>query len=102
MLLSDTERVELRNTYRYFTSVFNQTESSAQPGGSKINDASGGLKSKTGKEMVREHLVTVNAFKSPVPGELHPKVIKELAGLISEPLCIVFENSQRTGEVPED
>ncbi|CAM4550084.1 unnamed protein product [Caretta caretta] len=36
------------------------------------------------------------------PDELHPRVLKELAAVIAEPLAIVFESSWRTGEVPDD
>lgn len=38
---------------------------------------------KIGKEMTREHLVTLNEFKFPGPNGLHPKVLKELADVIS-------------------
>ncbi|CAM4546156.1 unnamed protein product [Caretta caretta] len=40
--------------------------------------------------------------KSMRPDELHPRVLKELAAVIAEPLAIIFENSWRTGEVPDD
>ncbi|CAM4526902.1 unnamed protein product, partial [Caretta caretta] len=33
---------------------------------------------------------------------MHPRVLKELAAVIAEPLAIIFENSWRTGEVPDD
>ncbi|CAM4648414.1 unnamed protein product [Lepidochelys kempii] len=36
------------------------------------------------------------------PDALHPKVLKELADVIAEPLAIIFENSWRSGEVPDD
>ncbi|CAM5158115.1 unnamed protein product [Eretmochelys imbricata] len=36
------------------------------------------------------------------PDELHPRVLKELAAVIAEPLAIIFENSWGTGEVPDD
>ncbi|CAM4592532.1 unnamed protein product [Lepidochelys olivacea] len=36
------------------------------------------------------------------PDALHPRVIKELADVIAEPLAIIFENSWRLGEVPDN
>ncbi|CAM5146678.1 unnamed protein product [Natator depressus] len=36
------------------------------------------------------------------PDALHPRVLKELMDVIAEPLAIIFENSWRSGEVPED
>ncbi|CAJ0926967.1 unnamed protein product [Ranitomeya imitator] len=52
--------------------------------------------------IVRKHLANINEFKSPGPDELHPRVLKEIAEEIFEPLSIIFENSWRTEEVPED
>lgn len=41
-------------------------------------------------------------FKSTGPIGWHPRVLNELAEVITEPLDIIFENSWRTDEVPED
>ena len=36
------------------------------------------------------------------PDVAHPRVLKELAELVTEPLSIVFEKSWLSGEVPDD
>ena len=52
--------------------------------------------------VVKEYLTTLNEFKSPGPDEWHPRVLKELAEELSEPLSIIFLKSWESGEVPED
>jgi len=44
----------------------------------------------------------MDTHKSMGPDGMHPRVLRELADVIAEPLSIVFERSWRTGEVPED
>lgn len=41
-------------------------------------------------------------FKLEGPAEIDPRILKELDEVILELLTIIFENSWRTGEVPED
>ncbi|CAM4648815.1 unnamed protein product [Lepidochelys kempii] len=54
------------------------------------------------KEVVRDYLEKLDVHKSMGPDELHPRVLKELAAVIAEPLAIIFENSWQTGEVRDD
>ncbi|CAM4695697.1 unnamed protein product [Lepidochelys kempii] len=53
-------------------------------------------------EVVRDYLEKLDVHKSMGPDELHPRVLKELAAVIAEPLAIIFENSWQTGEVLDD
>ncbi|CAM5091337.1 unnamed protein product, partial [Natator depressus] len=54
------------------------------------------------KEVVRDYLEKLDEHKSMGPDALHPRVLKELADAIAEPLAIIFENSWQSGEVPDD
>ena len=36
------------------------------------------------------------------PGGLHPRVLRELAGVIAEPFLTIYQRSWLSGEVPED
>ncbi|CAM4576771.1 unnamed protein product, partial [Caretta caretta] len=52
--------------------------------------------------MVQDYLEKLDEHKSMGPDVLHPRVLKELAGVIAEPLSITFENSWRSGELLDD
>jgi len=51
---------------------------------------------------VGDHLSNLDAHKSMGPDGVHPRVLREMANVVAEPLSIIFERSWRTGEVPED
>ena len=50
---------------------------------------------------VRE-LVHVDCHESIGPDRLHPRVLRELAGVIAEVLSAIYQHSWLSGEVPED
>ncbi|CAM4652477.1 unnamed protein product, partial [Caretta caretta] len=53
-------------------------------------------------EVVGDYLEKLDVHKSMGLDKLHLRVLKELAAVIAEPLAIIFENSWRTGEIPDD
>ena len=53
-------------------------------------------------ETVAKKLKVLNTNKSCGPDEIHPKLIFELADILSEPLAILLNSSLRSGKIPKD
>ncbi|CAM5111046.1 unnamed protein product [Natator depressus] len=85
----------------FFASVFmNKVSSQTTALGSTA--WGGGDQPSVEKEVVQDYLEKLDEHKSMGPNALHPRVLKELADVIAEPLAFIFENSWRSGEVPDD
>jgi len=54
------------------------------------------------QQLVEARLANLNTSKSVGPDNVHPRVLKELKGVISLPLSIIFRTSYATGAIPED
>ncbi|KAK4815372.1 LOW QUALITY PROTEIN: hypothetical protein QYF61_001360, partial [Mycteria americana] len=52
--------------------------------------------------MVSDLLHHLDTHKSMGPDEIHPRVLKELAEVLTKPLSIIYQQSWLTGEVPVD
>ena len=48
-------------------------------------------------ETVRDLLLDLDCHKSMGPDEIHPRVLRELAEVIAEPLSIIYQCSLLTG-----
>ena len=52
------------------------------------------------KEIISKRLHELNINKSPRPDNMHPKVVKELASVLVDPLFVIFNMSPRLGKIP--
>ncbi|CAM5165610.1 unnamed protein product, partial [Eretmochelys imbricata] len=99
LVTEDVEKANVLNAF--FASVFMNKVSSQTTALSSTAWGGGGQPS-VEKEVVRDYLEKLDVQKSMGPDALHPRVLKELAAVIAEPLAVIFENSWRLGEVPDD
>ncbi|CAM4592199.1 unnamed protein product, partial [Lepidochelys kempii] len=99
LVTEDVEKANVLNAF--FASVFTNKVSSQTTALGSIAWG-GGDQPSVEKEVVRDYLEKLDKHKSMGPDALHPRVLKELADVIAEPLAIIFENSWRSGEVPDD
>ncbi|CAM4643115.1 unnamed protein product [Caretta caretta] len=99
LVTEDVEKANVLNAF--FASVFTNKVSSQT---AALGITTWGIDGQPSveKEVVRDYLEKLDVHKSMGPDELHPRVLKELAAVIAEPLAIIFENSWRTGKVPDD
>ncbi|CAM4652532.1 unnamed protein product [Caretta caretta] len=99
LVTEDVEKANVLNAF--FASVFTNKVSSQT---AALGITTWGIDGQPSveKEVVRDYLEKLDVHKSMGPDELHPRMLKELAAVIAEQLAIIFENSWRMGEVPDD
>ncbi|KAF2352229.1 Reverse transcriptase domain [Trinorchestia longiramus] len=88
--------------YTYFTSVFTHEDLTEIPQPHVLNTQEILSDSVFTVKEVEEQLSILNPYKSTRPDGLGPRILKETAEVISEPLTNIFNRSLETGIVPDD
>jgi len=102
LVMEDAEDIELLNAF--FASVFSAKTGPQESQAPEVREE--GYREDdfplVEEDCVRDCLSNLDAHKSMGPDGMHPRVLRELANVIAEPLSINFERFWRAGEVPED
>ena len=99
LVVAPEEKADLFN--QFFTSVFLGRD---QDFPTVMQDELEGNASRpqVGEDQVRELLEGLDVFRSADPDALHPRVLRELAGVIAGPLAWLYKRSWCSGQLPDD
>ena len=86
----------------FFSSVFTEEDTRKMPHMTQRNFKEWLTNINISKEKIKKKLLELKISKAPGPDGLHPRLLKELAAQLSEPLESIFQLSLKQGKVPND
>ena len=86
----------------FFSSVFTEEDTRKMPQMTQRNFKEWLTNINISKEKIKKKLLELKISKAPGPDGLHPRLLKELAAQLSEPLELIFQLSFKQGKVPND
>ena len=100
MAMDAREKAELFN--KFFASVFLSADNGVLLGDSVERPGKDASPPTVSSDLVKDYLGGLDVSKLVGLDDLHPWVLRELAGVIVEPLARLFKDSWCSGQVPED
>lgn len=85
----------------FFTSVFTDEDTANIPTPVQMCDVDIGSLT-VNEEMFKTRLSNIKQNGAPGPDKITPRILTELKEVVALPLCIIFNKSIRSGEVPND
>jgi hypothetical protein len=94
----DKEKAEILQ--KQFLSVFSPVDTTTHTLPPKVNVSIENIN--IADEAVRDMLANINVNKSLGPDDIHPRILHELADVLTSPITIVFNRSIQGEELPDD
>ncbi|GAB0179051.1 mitochondrial enolase superfamily member 1 [Grus japonensis] len=102
--MGDLVTQDMEKADNFFASVFtgNCLSHTAQVTEGKGRDWESAEPTTVGEDQFQEYLRNMKVHKSMGPDEMHPWILRELVDEVARPLCIIFEKSCQSSQVPAD
>ncbi|CAC5397992.1 unnamed protein product [Mytilus coruscus] len=99
---TEDNRKKAKLLVEYFSSIFTKEPDGVVPSPTPVLVTKVMSNQKIKEEVVLKHLNALKIDKSPGMDKLHPRLLKENAESLANPLCIIYNQSLESKTVPND